>query len=268
MNRGSLLFQAIQFAEEAAQNIMMVRERGYAITVKLDGSLVTDADRISQDIIVSGLRKATPDIPVIAEESTIQTPAPTPPTVVPSSFWLVDPLDGTREFVDGRDEFVVNIGLVQNHRAILGAVAVPALNELYFAVVGKGAWKCVDGRVDPIHTRMAPPYGLVVLISRFCASDARLEAILGGQRVAKRIRMGSGLKLCRLAEGNADLYPRPGRTMEWDTAGPQAVVEAAGGRVETWDSRQLTYGKPNWKNPPFICSGSRSQPLFGDEGTD
>ena len=111
---------------------------------------------------------------------------------------------------------------------------------------------------------MAPLDGLVVLISRYYAGDQRVGTALAGRHIAKTIRMGSGLKFCRLAEGDADLYPRPGRTMEWDTAGPQAILEGAGGHVETWDGKQLTYGKANWENPSFVCSASAtSTPFFG-----
>ncbi len=167
----------------------------------------------------------------------------------------MDPLDGTREFSAGLDEFTVHIGLVRDGRAVLGVVGVPALGELFGGMVGGGAWKRTTAGEHPIRTRVPPSEGMSVVASRYHASDARLQSFLEGRRVASVSNIGSGLKFCRVAEGAADLYPRFSPTMEWDTAGPQAVLEAAGGSVCVLEGQPLRYGKSHWTNPPFICTG-------------
>jgi 3'(2'), 5'-bisphosphate nucleotidase len=169
--------------------------------------------------------------------------------------WLVDPLDGTREFASGRDEFAVNIGLIRDHRILLGVVAVPALGELFGGIVGQGAWKRTPRGQSAIAVRRVPAEGLTVVASRSHGDLDKLADYLRGRKVARTLNFGSSLKFCRLAEGVADLYPRFGRTMEWDTAAPQAVLEAAGGAVHTLDGAPLRYGKPGWDNPHFICRG-------------
>ena len=251
MDDNALMSLAADLALEAGAAILAVREHGFDVQHKHDASPVTEADRASEAIIVRRLRQVTPDIPVIAEEEIAAG------HVVGASpqFWLVDPLDGTREFAAGKDEFVVNIGLIRNGRVALGIVAVPALGELFGGVVGHGAWKRTPAGEHPIHARTPPSDGLVVVASRLHGDANELDKFLHGRRVAKRINYGSALKFCRLAEGEADFYPRFGRTMEWDTAAPQAVVEAAGGAVCTLDGTPLLYGKPGWENPHFVCTG-------------
>ncbi len=219
---------------------------------KSDASPVTAADRAAEALIVAGLREARPEIPVVAEEEVAAGRI----TVAAPAFWLVDPLDGTREFAAGRDEFAVNVGLVRDGRAYLGAVALPATGEIYLGIVGAGAWRQdAAGNRRPIHARTPPEAGLDVMASRHYADDPRLAAFLDGRKIASVTNIGSAMKFCRLAEGQADLYPRLGRTMEWDTAAPQAVLEAAGGHVLTLEGTPLGYGKPGWENPFFICTG-------------
>jgi len=252
MDDRDLLALAADLAGRAAATILAVRARGFDVLSKHDATPVTEADHAAEAIIVEGLRQATPDIAVIAEEEIAAGRV----TVVGDAFWLVDPLDGTREFAQLRDEFTVNVGLVRGGRAVLGAVAVPAFGEVFGGIVGQGAWKRGGGEERVIRTRPPPAEGLAVLASRHHGSDARLAAFLDGRRVASIGNIGSALKFCRLAEGAADLYPRLGRTMEWDTAAPQAVLEAAGGRVQLLDGGPLTYGKPGWENPHFACWGA------------
>ncbi len=251
MTDGALLELAAGVAARAAAAILAIRARGFEVSRKADRSLVTEADQASKALITARLREAAPEIPVIAEEAVAGGAV----FAASPCFWLVDPLDGTREFTDGNDEFAVNIGLVRDGRVVLGVVGVPATGELFGAIVGMGAWKRLGGRETPVHARKAPPEGLTVLASRHHGDPARLEAFLAGRRVAKTMNFGSSLKFCRLAEGIADLYPRFGRTMEWDTAAPQAVLEAAGGTVRTFDGAPLRYGKPGWENPHFVCTG-------------
>lgn len=230
---------------------MAVRARGCAVETKEDDTPVTEADRAAEAIIVAGLRAATPDIPVIAEEEVAAGRVVSPGPV----FWLVDPLDGTREFAAGRDEFAVNVGLVRAGVPLLGAVALPASGELFGGIVAAGAWKEVGGVRRPIAARPTPAGGPVVLGSRHYADDPRIAAFAAAHRAQRLVNLGSAVKFCRVAEGEADLYPRFGVTMEWDTAAPQAIVEAAGGTVVTEDGLPLRYGKPGWRNPDFVCRG-------------
>jgi 3'(2'), 5'-bisphosphate nucleotidase len=252
MDDTGLLSLAADLVKRASAAILTIRARGFDVTRKQDATPVTEADHAAEAIIVEGLRQATPDIPVIAEEEVAGGRVTAPAGL----FWLVDPLDGTREYAAGRDEFTVNIGLVRDLVPVLGAVGVPALGELFGGIVGRGAWKRDTVGEHPIRTRAPPAAGIAVLASRHYADDPRLGTFLQGKTVASVVNMGSALKFLRLAEGTADLYPRFGRTMEWDTAAPQAVLEAAGGRVLRFDGAPLGYGKPGWENPPFICTGT------------
>lgn len=246
-----LLELAAGLAPKAAEVILAIRAKGFAVDRKPDRSVVTEADRAAETLISAALRAAAPEIPVIAEE---EVSAGGEFAAAPS-FWLVDPLDGTREFTNGSDDFAVNIGLVRDGRVVLGVVGVPATGEVFGGMVGKGAWKRWHGAETAVRARPVPAEGLTVLASRHHGDAAQMDAFLSGRHVAKTVNYGSSLKFCRLAEGLADLYPRFGRTMEWDTAAPQAVLEAAGGSVCTLDGAPLRYGKPGWDNPHFVCAG-------------
>ncbi|MDR3504644.1 MAG: 3'(2'),5'-bisphosphate nucleotidase CysQ [Acidocella sp.] len=248
-----LLELAVKLVEEAAAVITAVRAAGFAVDAKADATPVTVADTRAEALIVAGLRAATPEIPVIAEEE-VAAGRITAPS---ERYWLVDPLDGTREFAAGRDEFAVNIGLIEHGAPVLGAVASPALGEVHFGIVGQGAWRRRAGVEEAIAVRHAPPEGLTVMASRHYAADPRLAEFLAGYKIASLTNIGSALKFLRVAEGAADFYPRLGRTMEWDTAAPQAVLEAAGGSVLTRDGAPLRYGKPGWENPDFFAWGLR-----------
>jgi 3'(2'), 5'-bisphosphate nucleotidase len=252
MNDQELMDLAVRLVGEAAATIMRVRAAGFAVQEKADASPVTAADMAAEAVIVQGLRAAT-GIPVIAEEEV----AAGRQVAGGAEFWLVDPLDGTREFAAGRDEFAVNIGLVRDGRCVLGAVASPALDEVHYGRVGVGAWRRRGADVAPISARPAPAAGLTVMASRHYADDPALARHLDGLTVGSLTNIGSALKFLRVAEGAADFYPRLGRTMEWDTAAPQAVVEAAGGAVLTAEGAPLRYGKPGFENPHFFCWGLR-----------
>ena len=250
MDDAALLELATTLALKAGEAILAIRARGFDVVRKEDRSPVTEADHAAEAIIVAGLREAT-DIPVIAEEEVAAGHVTQPGR----AFWLVDPLDGTREFTAGHNEFAVNIGLVRDGRPVLGVVGIPAAGEVFGGIVGRGAWKQTTAGRIAVQARMPPEEGLTVLASRYHGSSDRLDAFLSDKRVAKLTNFGSSVKFCRLAEGIADLYPRFGRTMEWDTGAPQAVLEAAGGTVRTFDGEELRYGKPGWENPHFVCTG-------------
>ena len=246
-----LLELAASLAWAAADLILAYRARGCPTETKADASVVTEADRQSEALVVHGLRQATPEIEVAAEEEISAGYRPRASAMT----WMVDPLDGTRDFVAQHDGFTVNIGLVRDGRPVLGVVAIPASAELFAGIVGRGAWKQDRAGRHAIRVRPPPPAGLAVLSSRYSADDAGLMAALGDVPVASIRHLGSALKFCRLAEGAADAYVRLGRTMEWDTAGPEAVLAAAGGSLRLLDGGILAYGKAGWANPPFICRG-------------
>ncbi len=257
MTDAPLLELAAGLARRAAEAILAVRRAGFVVDRKSDESPVTEADRVAEALIVEGLRAATPDIPVVAEEEVAGGLV----TAAAPAFWLVDPLDGTRDFAKGRDEYAVCIGLVRGGRAVLGALVLPATGEVFGGLLGAGAWKEDGGPRRAIRVRSVPPEGLTVLASRQYADDPRIGPFLAGRPVAVRRSVSSALKFCRVAEGTADLYPRFGPTMEWDSAAGQALVEAAGGAVTLVDGTPLRYGKPGWRNPDFVCHG-------GSQGTD
>ena len=247
-----LLELAFGLAKQAGAKILEVRARGFDTQRKADHSPVTEADHAAEAVIVAGLRRACPGIPVVAEEEVAAGHVPESA----DAFWLVDPLDGTREFAAGRDELAVCIGLVRNGKAVLGAVGAPAWGKVYGGIVGVGAWVRSDAGQVEIRTRAVPEAGLAVVASRHDADDPRLVPFLAGRKIETLLNIGSALKFCKVAEGTADLYPRFGRTMEWDTAAAQAVVEAAGGRlVEAIGGAHFHYGKTGWENPGFICTG-------------
>jgi len=253
MTDKELLDLAVRLVGLAAVEILEVQKAGFTVDEKADHSPVTIADMRAEKVINAGLRQAVPDVPVIAEEEVAAGKITEPGAI----FWLVDPLDGTREFAAGRPEFAVNIGLVRDGRVVLGAVASPATQEIYAGIVGVGAWKIVAGTWHPIAARTAPPEGLTIMASRHYKDDPAMAVFLQDYNIASVTNIGSALKFCLLAEGRADFYPRLGRTMEWDTAAPQAVLEAAGGCVLTMDGKKMGYGKPDFENPHFLCWGVR-----------
>ena len=248
----ALLQIAEGLAWKAAGVILGLRARGLETRSKPDASPVTDADHDSEALITAGLQQATPHLPVVAEEAIF---AGYSPPRAGRTYWLVDPLDGTRDFVALRDSFTVNIGLIREGRPVLGVVAVPACAELFSGLVGTGAWKQDGSGRHRISVRPPPQSGLVVLSSRVGTDEQRIRTLLKNEDISSITMLSSALKFCRLAEGSADFYARCGRTMEWDTAGPEAVLTAAGGTLSQMDGTPMPYEKPGWANPPFICRG-------------
>jgi 3'(2'), 5'-bisphosphate nucleotidase len=249
---GRLLELAAGLAWQAAELILGIRARGFSTSRKPDSSPVTEADQAAEALITAGLRRAAPLIPVVAEEEISAGHVPR----ASASYWLVDPLDGTRDFCALRDSFCVNIGLVRDGAPVLGAVALPATAELFGGLIGTGAWKQDGSGRHGIHVRRPPDIGLTVLASRRLEDDPKLRHFLRDRTVTSVTHLGSAIKVVRVAEGAADLYARFGRTMEWDTAGPHAVLLAAGGSVRTEHGDALTYAKPGWANPGFVCTGA------------
>jgi len=243
----------IAAAYEAGAAIMDVYGSDFAASRKADHSPVTEADVAAEKLILAALQKCAPDIPVVAEE---QAAAEGVPQQIARRFFLVDPLDGTKEFVARNGEFTVNIALVEDGKPILGVVYLPALDEMY-AGHGHAAIRRKGGRTEAIAARVVPVDGAVMTISRSHAAKELVKVEELGEHVAGTIVAGSSLKFCRIAEGTADLYPRFGPTMEWDTAAGHAVLLAAGGSVALLDGTPLVYGKPGLRNPHFIARGRR-----------
>ncbi|MBI4032072.1 MAG: 3'(2'),5'-bisphosphate nucleotidase CysQ [Proteobacteria bacterium] len=232
-------------------------ESGYAgAETKGDGSPVTVADREAEEIIGKKLKDILPDIPIIGEEAA--EAGNLPDLSGADYFWLVDSLDGTKEFISGSGDYTVNIALVHNGAPILGVVYAPVKGELY-AGCGEGTairW-LEDTNVEKvIHVRRPPKEGLTVVASRNHGDGGRLNAFLDGHKVEKLIKRGSSLKICAVAAGKADLYPRFGPTCEWDTAAGDAILRAAGGVLATTGGRPFTYGHAGRKflNPEFIAA--------------
>jgi 3'(2'), 5'-bisphosphate nucleotidase len=230
---------------------------GVAVVRKQDGSPTTAADAEAEAIITEALHRLTPDIPVVAEEAMEAGPAP---EVMPGgAFWLVDPLDGTKEFVGRTGEFTVNIALVVAHQPVLGIVYVPVTDDLYWGTAPGGAFCRTGGagvvakavtEVLRLPAQCSAPYRVVM--SRSHGDRRSLTERFGHVLLGDAMVAGSSLKFCRVAEGVADFYPRLGPTMEWDTAAGQAVVTAAGGEVLTLEGAPFHYQKPDWRNPGFV----------------
>jgi len=237
---------------------------GVVIEAKADQSPVTIADREAEAVLVTAIAAAAPTIPIIAEEAVSSGRVP----AIGATFFLVDPLDGTREFIEQRGEFTVNIALVRDGVPVFGIVYAPATEELYVTLgPGSAAMAQVaprDGPIAladlalaPIRTRQPNPAALVALASR-SHSNAETESFLARYRIAERTNAGSSLKFCAIARGGADIYPRLGPTMEWDTAAGHAVLLAAGGAVTTLDGAPLRYGNTasGLRNPHFVAWGT------------
>ena len=251
MDRNQILEQVVKVARDAGNAVLAVYATDFEVRNKADSSPLTEADDRAEGCILPALAALTPDIPAVSEEASAKGNAPNPG----ARFWLVDPLDGTKEFVSRNGEFTVNIALVENGRPTLGVVLAPALRRTFSGALGVGAFIEEDGGRRGITCRLPPVEGLTVVSSRSHGNREALDAFLAGRRIASHAFAGSSLKFCLIAAGEADLYPRLGKTMEWDTAAGHAVLAAAGGRVTTLGGSELKYGKPHFANPHFVAMG-------------
>ncbi|GFZ77023.1 3'(2'),5'-bisphosphate nucleotidase CysQ [Pseudohongiella nitratireducens] len=254
MTRNPVEMQAalIEVARDAGQVIMDIYNTDFEVRGKSDDSPVTEADEKAEAVIIEALRELAPEIPIIAEEAV----AAGKTEQIAERFWLVDPLDGTREFINRNGEFTVNIALIENGQPILGVVYAPAIDRLFAGCVGHGAQVIEAGEVRDIQIRDIPAEGLTVVASRSHGDPEALKQFLGDQKVAEVRNAGSSLKICLVAAGEADLYPRLGRTMEWDIAAGHAVLRAAGGRLTNLERQDLGYGKAGFENPHFLAFGA------------
>jgi 3'(2'), 5'-bisphosphate nucleotidase len=263
---GRLLDELTAIVSAAAAAILAVRARSLDARIKADRSPVTAADHVAEDVILEGLARVLPGVSVVSEEAAGHDP----PAGVPGSFVLVDPLDGTRELVAGRDEFTVNLAIMTGGHPRLGIVAAPAHGILWRGVVGQGAERVrlspgarVSGAQErvAIRTRPLPRAGLVAAVSR-SHLDAETERFLARLPIAERLACGSAVKFCQVAEGVADVYPRLSTTCEWDVAAGHAVLAAAGGTVTAPAGDPLQYGRAdrNFRVPAFVAWGDPSAP--------
>jgi 3'(2'), 5'-bisphosphate nucleotidase len=251
-----LINDIIALAVEAGKAILEIYNTDFDVEKKDDNSPLTKADMAAHHTIVDGLSRLTPELPILSEES----------ATIPfqerdrwQRYWLVDPLDGTREFVKRNGEFTVNIALIENHEPTLGVVYTPVTGVTYYAARSQGAYKIAAGQkqAQPIHTRRMTAEKTIVAGSRSHRGDSLNNFLerLGDYDI---ISMGSSLKSCLVAEGSADIYPRLGPTSEWDTAAAQCVVEEAGGQLVTLDMQPLRYNtKDSLLNPHFLVIGDK-----------
>lgn len=236
---------------EAGEAIMAIHATKVTAKIKPDGSPVTEADEAAEAILLPVLAAIAPDIPVISEEN-----AASHDQEATSLFFLVDPIDGTKEFLkkDGAGAFTVNIGLISDGKPVMGLVYAPAFDALYKGVVGKGAHKIQKAEITALQVREVPEEGAVAVASA-SHRDVQTQAWLDSNHISHITSIGSSLKFCLLAEGKADVYPRFGPTMEWDTAAGDAVLRASGGHVQDGDGHPFSYGKANYYNTAFIAIG-------------
>ena len=250
--------QLIDIAQQAGEAILKIYNTDFAIESKQDSSPLTEADLASHNIITQALKQLTPDIPVLSEESA-KIPFETRQSW--NRYWLIDPLDGTKEFIKRNGEFTVNIALIEDHEATLGVVYVPVTGLTFYGAKSQGAFKIEKGQsAQPIQVSQQHQRPVQVAGSRSHAGDSLAQFLkqLGDHEI---VSMGSSLKICLVADGTCDIYPRLGPTSEWDTAAAQAVVEAAGGKITLTDMSPLRYNtKDSLLNPHFF--------VFGDSSVD
>jgi 3'(2'), 5'-bisphosphate nucleotidase len=252
-----LLEDLSEAAREAGEAILEIVRRGFEVESKRDSSPVTEADRAAELIILAALARAAPGVPVIAEEEVAAGRIP----AHGDTYFLVDPLDGTKEFVRGGDDYTVNIGLIEAGEPKLGVVYAPATGRLHEGCVGLGAWLDEGGGAREIRTRERSEE-LVAVASKSHLNQATVDYLQEAVGGCGYVAVGSSLKFCIVAEGEADIYPRASPTSEWDTAAGHAVLLAAGGLVDGPDGSPLRYGKRAFLNRAFVAtSGWRAPPL-------
>lgn len=249
----SVIERLLDTARIAGDAAMEIYNSDFDVYTKNDESPVTEADRKAEAIITPVLKKIAPDIPIVAEEA---FSAGHCPDVQDQLFWLVDPIDGTKQFISKKDEFTVNIALIGlDRQPLFGVVHAPALERMYWGSRDFGAYvREKNGPVQAISVRTPPAEGITAVVSR-SHKTPEVDTYLKDYKLAEEVSSGSSIKFCLVAEGKADLYPRFGPTMEWDTAAGHAVVLGAGGHVITPEGKDFTYGKPGFKNGFFIARG-------------
>lgn len=257
MNKSSIIcpsidiFKIIDIAKEASSIQMhYYNKNNITVSYKDDDSPVTIADKESDELIFNELNKIYPKIPIISEENDNNKDG----KINHDVFWIVDPLDGTKSFIKRNGEFTVNIGLVCDKKPVLGVIHASLSNETYYVGNDQISYKQSFGK---IHARKVPEEGLTILTSKYFTNDDNIESYLNNYKINNLMKASSSIKLCLIAEGKADIYPRFGQTMEWDTAAGHAILNAAGGSVKNLSGVDLSYGNvnKNYYNPSFIAQG-------------
>jgi 3'(2'), 5'-bisphosphate nucleotidase len=254
----SIVDQLAVAAREAGEAILTVVRRGFDVESKSDSSPVTEADRAAELVILAALARCAPGVPVIAEEEVAAGRIPTHD----DTYFLVDPLDGTKEFIRGGDDYTVNIGLIENGSPRLGVVFAPATGRLHGGCVGEGAWVDEGGGRRPITTRERGE-NVAAVASKSHLNQATVDYLEAAVGKCDFVSVGSSLKFCIVAEGKADIYPRAAPTSEWDTAAGHAVLLAAGGLVDGPDGSPLRYGKRAFLNRAFVATAGWKPPSLG-----
>lgn len=252
MHYSSILPDVVKVADAASEKVLHIYESNFKVEYKEDQSPITAADIASHEVIIHGLRNISRDIPILSEEG---KSIPWEERRHWHRFWLIDPIDGTKDFTQRTGEFTVNIALIENGEPVMGVVTAPALKEAYWGVVGEGAYK--RDRTGKVHRiRVAEPKEAKRVVASKNHLNEETRQFIDTLGDHELVQAGSSLKFCRIAEGHADIYPRLGPTCEWDTAAAHAVLLAAGGRIETLEGEPLKYGKENVLNPFFVAAGS------------
>jgi 3'(2'), 5'-bisphosphate nucleotidase len=254
-DHGGLVDQLAEAAREAGEAILTIVRRGFEVEAKQDRSPVTEADRAAELVILAALARAAPGVPVIAEEEVAAGRIP----AHEDTYFLVDPLDGTKEFVRGGDDYTVNIGLIEQGLPRLGVVFAPATGVLHGGIVGEGAWVDDGSGRRLIQTRERGEQ-ITAVASKSHLNQATIDYLEAAVGTCGYVSVGSSLKFCIVAEGRADIYPRASPTSEWDTAAGHAVLLAAGGIVDGPDGRPLRYGKRAFLNRAFVATAGWKAP--------
>jgi 3'(2'), 5'-bisphosphate nucleotidase len=255
MDHQRLVDELAEAAREAGEAILTIVRRGFEVEAKSDTSPVTEADRAAELVILAALARAAPGVPVIAEEEVAAGRIP----AHDDTYFLVDPLDGTKEFIRGGDDYTVNIGLIERGQPKLGVVFAPATGRLHGGCVGAGAWLDEGAGRQPIRTRERGEQ-LTAVASKSHLNQATIDYLEAAVGTCGYVSVGSSLKFCILAEGRADIYPRAAPTSEWDTAAGHAVLLSAGGLVDGPDGDSLRYGKPAFLNRAFVATSGWKAP--------
>jgi 3'(2'), 5'-bisphosphate nucleotidase len=248
-----LLEQVGDIAKKAGQEILKVYETNFDVEKKSDSTPVTEADKRSEEIILRSISMGVTDkFPIISEEAFAINDSP---EIGNGPFWLVDPLDGTKEFINRNGEFTVNIALIESERPVLGVIHSPVSNQTYWGAA-VGSFSKIDNEEEKIIScRIASKNGLEAIVSRSHRLPEE-DKLLSDYKIISETSAGSSLKFCRIAEGKADIYPRLGRTMEWDTAAGHAILHFAGGTITKLDGSPLLYAKSGFENPAFLALGT------------
>ncbi len=253
MDYSSILPEVVKVADEASEKVLEIYQTNFDVAYKDDDSPITAADRTSHDIISRGLLRISGDIPILSEEGEQH---PWEERQHWRRFWLIDPIDGTRDFTQRTGEFTVNIALIEHGAPVLGVVAAPALGETFWGIAGKGAFsRNHAGKIEQI--RVVEPANVKRVVASKNHLNTETREFIATLGSIELVQAGSSLKFCRIAQGAADVYPRLGPTCEWDTGAAHAVLLAAGGIVTKLDGSALVYGKKDVLNPSFIAAADR-----------